>query len=323
MSARRWTVVAAATAVLVGLAGCSSPSNDASARSLGALTGPTTTLAPTTTTTAPPLCDPRASFAPDPNLPTPTVDAIRQRGRLIVGVDQGTKNWGFRDPRYGTISGLDVDILRQIAIAIFGSNDNDQHLQFTTLTTAERTNAVKSHAVDMVASLLTANCARWSDVDLSTTYYVAHQEVLVPSDSPVYTVADLAGKTVCATRGSTSIKKIHEVAPKAKIYPVDTRADCLVALQDGQVDAVTSDDTVLWSFQDQEAPGETRLLDAQLEDEPYAIAMAKNTKTHEDLVRFVNGVLDRMRSDGTLEGLYQFWLGNKAPSALPVPAYGR
>jgi polar amino acid transport system substrate-binding protein len=319
MSARRWTAVAFATAVLVGLAACSSPSNSAVSRSLGALTDPTTTAAPSTTTTAPPPCDPRESFAPDPTLPTPSVTAIKNRGMLVVGVDQGTLNWGYRDPRNGTITGLDVDILRQIALAIFGS-DPDAHLQFKTLTTAERVDAVKYGKVDMVASLLTANCDRWSDVDFSTVYYLAHQDVLVPVGSPVHTVTDLAGKTVCATRGSTSITRIHDVVPKAKIYPVDTRADCLVALQDGAVDAVTSDDTVLKSFQDQEEKNDTRLLDQPLEDEPYAIAMPKH---HEDFVRFVNGVLDRMRNDGSLEALYELWLKGDAPPAPPAPKYGR
>jgi len=323
VSARRGIAAAVGAVVLLSLAACSSAADDATARSIGVLTGPTTTISssPTTTTTPPP-CDPRQSFAPEAGLPTPTVDAIRARGRLVVGVDQGTLNWGYRDPRDGTIDGLDVDILRQVARAIFGS-DPDAHLEFRTLTTAERTKAVKSHKVDMVASLLTATCDRWEDVDFSTEYYEAHQDVLVPTDSPVHTVADLAGKTVCATRGSTSIVKIRSQVPKAKIYPVDTRADCLVALQDGRVDAVTSDDTVLASFQAQEENDNTRLLGQPLETEPYAIAIPKSTSTHEDLVRFVNGVLDGMRSDGTLEALYRRWLGVDAPPAPPTPVYGR
>jgi polar amino acid transport system substrate-binding protein len=322
MSARRWTAVATATVVLVGLAACSSPSNGAVSRSLGALTDPTTTTAAPSpaTTTAPTPCDPRASFAPDPTGPMPTVKAIKDRNKLVVGVDQGTLNWGYRDPRDGTIKGLDVDILRQIALAIFGSDPDDVHLQFKTLTTAERVQAVESGKVDMVASLLTATCDRWNDVDFSTVYYDAHQDVLVPIGSPVHTVAALAGKTVCATRGSTSITKIQQQVPKAKIYPVDTRADCLVALQDGQVDAITSDDTILSSFQAQEEKNDTRLLRQPLENEPYAIAMPKH---HEDLVRFVNDVLDHMRNDGSLEFLYRKWLGDDAPAIPPAPTYGR
>ena len=56
-----------------------------------------------------------------------------------------------------------------------------------------------------------------------------------------------AGKTVCATQGSTSIANIARRVPKAKLHPVASRSECLVALQEGTVDAITSDDTILRS----------------------------------------------------------------------------
>jgi len=313
-----------AALVVLGAAACSSPSNDAQSQALRALIPPTTsTTTPRTTATPPGCADPTQSFRPDQPLPVPgdmpagTLRAIQDRGMLIVGVDQGTLDWGYRDPRNGNIDGLDVDLLRAIARAIFGG-DPDAHLQFKTLTTAQRVSAVADGKVDMVASLLTATCARWGQVDFSTTYYDAHQDVLVPTDSTVTEASDLAGKTVCATRGSTSLERMHALVPTAKISPVDTRADCLVALQDGRVDAVTSDDTILASFQAQEQVPHTRTLGHPLSVEPYAIAMQKH---HEDLVRFVNAVLDRMRADGSLTTLYDTWLHQNMP---PPPAvYGR
>ena len=145
--------------------------------------------------------------------------------------------------------------------------------------------------------------------------------MLVPIGSPVHTVDDLAGKTVCATRGSTSITKIQQRVPTAKIYPVDTRADCLVALQDGEVDAITSDDTILTSFQAQEEPSDTRPPRPITGDEPYAIAMPKG---HEDLVRFVNA---RARAAcGTTARssccIGTGWVRRRA-AAPPAPGYGR
>jgi polar amino acid transport system substrate-binding protein len=239
---------------------------------------------------------------------------------LKVGVDEGTLDWGFRDPQTGAIKGLDVDLLQAVATAIFG--DYRGHLSFTTLTTAQRVDAVSSGKVDMVASLLTATCDRWQKVDFSTVYYEAHQDVLVPIDSPIHTLADLAGRTVCATRGSTSITNIHQKVRTAKIYPVAARADCLVALQEGSVDAITSDDTILASFEAQEKVAHTRTLGlgASLSNEPYAIAIGQS---HPDLVRFVNSVLEQMREDGALEGLYRTWLKDSAPPVPPAAGYQR
>ncbi len=87
--------------------------------------------------------------------------------------------------------------------------------------------------VDMVASLLTATCPRWNDVDFSTVYYDAHQDVLVDDTSTIHTLDDLTGKTVCATQGSTSIANIAKVVKNVMLYPVAARSDCLVALQEG------------------------------------------------------------------------------------------
>jgi len=311
--------VITAFALALAAAACSSTSNAAMTRSLAPLQqapGSTTT---TTTPPAPP-CDPRASFAPEGTVTGPSIKAIQDRGMLVVGVDQGTAGWGNRDPRDGQLTGLEVDLLGDIASALFGG-DPLAHLKFRTVTTAQRIADVQAGKVDMVASLLTATCDRWEDVDFSSTYYDAKQSVLVNQDSNIDAVSDLAHRTVCATRGSTSIVEIAKVVPTAKIYPVDTRSDCMVALQEGRVDAITSDDTILRSFQAQEPIVHTRTLEPLPNvEEPYAIAIQKG---HEDLVRFVNGVLEQMREDGSLEALYVHWLNQDAPLAPPPAEYGR
>jgi polar amino acid transport system substrate-binding protein len=331
VSARRTAVGAVVVLLALSAAACSSSSHDAMTRSLDPLEPPTT-VTPTTAapTGTPAACDPTASLRPPyDGVPTPsqfapgsTMAEIRTR-KLIVGVDEGTTNWGYRNPTNGQLEGLDVDLLKQIANAIFGDGQPMSHVQFITLTTAERIDAVADRKVDMVASLLSATCARWQRVNFSTEYFEAHQNVLVPIDSKIQTVEDLAGKTVCATRGSTSIEQIHERVPTAVLHPVAARADCLVALQEGEVDAVTSDDTVLASFEAQEKLPRTRTLDPSppLSNEHYAIAIAKDRP---DLVEFVNAVLQQMRDDGRLEDLYRYWLGrwlgNNIP-APPAPAY--
>ncbi len=105
------------------------------------------------------------------------------------------------------------------------------------------------------------------------------------------------------------------------LYPVEARSDCVVALQEGEVDAITSDDTILKSFQSQDQVRHTKLIDLPGdvgESEPYAIAI---TKGKSDLVRFVNGVLDQMRADGSLHQLYVDWLKGDAPATVPLPSY--
>lgn len=297
--------------------GCSTPPDDALRASLEPLpkSSPVTTSTVPPTTTEP-RCDPRASYAPEPDGRTDSVDAIRDTGYLVVGVDQGTRGWGFRDPRTGDLTGFEVELLHRIARELFG--DDVDRVHFMTLTTAQRIEAVKQGKVDMVASLLTATCERWNDVDFSSTYFDAEQAVLVNQTSEIDTIDDLAGRRVCATRGSTTIRRIATLAPDAILYPVAARSDCIVALQEGMVDAITSDDTILRSFQTQEKATLTRIVDLPLAvAEPYAIAIPKH---REDLVRFVNGVLDEMRTDGTLHDLYPE-IERRAGAVVPEATY--
>ena len=110
--------------------------------------------------------------------------------------------WGYRDPTTGQLSGFDIDMLRQVADAIFGPNDpNDIH--YTIVPNADRVQDVQKGLVDIVAETMTINCAREKSVDFSTVYYEAGQKILVPNNSTITGPKDLGGKRVCAPNGST------------------------------------------------------------------------------------------------------------------------
>jgi polar amino acid transport system substrate-binding protein len=243
---------------------------------------------------------------------------IQQRGYLLVGIDQNTPGFSVRSADRSRIEGFEYDILRQIARAIFG-DDNPNRIRPVALTTAQRVDAVHAGKVDLAASLITHTCDRDVKVAFSHTYFIAHQDLLVPKDSNITTPADVKGRRVCATRSSTSLTRIRKLG--AVPYPVATRADCLVALQDGRVDAITSDDTVLAAFLAQDPT--THVLGANLEQEPYAVAVGKK---HTDLAEFINGVLAQMngpdcKATVCLSDLARQWL---APLRIndPLPTGG-
>jgi polar amino acid transport system substrate-binding protein len=239
---------------------------------------------------------------------------IQERGRLIAGVDQTTLLFGYRNPETGAIEGFDIDLLREVARAIFG---DPSRIELKVATSPQRLPLVMSGDVDIVASAITVNCSRRQDVDFSSIYYLAHQKVLVMTGSGINGVPDLKGKTVCATIGSTSVDNIRKIAPDAVPYSVTTRADCLVALQEGWVQSITSDNTILDGFHAQDP--NTQILPEALTDEPYGMAMQKG---HPEFVRFVNGVLDRSRTNGTLESLNERWLQSTGEAAPPpTPRY--
>jgi len=261
-------------------------------------------------------CDPFASLRPPATLPDPgqmpagtAMARIAARGRLVVGVDQDTYLFGYRNPATGQIEGFDIDVAREVARAIFGDPDR---IQLIAITSAQRIPVVNDGTVDLVAHTMTINCARLQQVNFSTVYYEAGQRVLVNRTSTVQGIGDLGGKKVCAAAGSTSIQNIASAAAKPIPVSVPDWNDCLVLLQQGQVEAVSTDDTILLGMAQQDP--NTQLVGPRFTSEPYGLAIAKSSP---ELVRFVNGVLDRMRSDGRLAGIGRHWLGAGAPAPPP------
>jgi polar amino acid transport system substrate-binding protein len=261
-------------------------------------------------------CDLTASLRPFPN-ETEAADAvenIKGRGRLIVGLDIGSNLFSFRDPITGEITGFDVDIAGEVARDIFGT---PSQVEYRILSSADRVTALQNNQVDVVVKTMSITCERKKLVNFSTVYLVANQRILAPRDSTISQASDLSGKRVCAVKGTTSLQRIQEINPSPIVIQVVTWADCLVALQQRQVDAVSTDDSILAGLVAQDPY--LHIIGPSMNEEPYGIGVnLENT----GLVRFVNGTLDRIRRDGTWSTLYRKWLTVLGPPpAPPVPRY--
>ncbi|MET0899916.1 MAG: glutamate ABC transporter substrate-binding protein [Mycobacterium sp.] len=265
-------------------------------------------------------CDREASAAPGPRFapgampPGSTMATIAERGRLVVGVDQNTFLFGYRNPATGQLEGFDIDVAREVARAIFG---DPNRIDLRVVDAGQREPALQSGQVDLVVRTFSITCARKENVAFSTVYYNANQRILALKGSGIDSAAALSGKRVCAVKGTTSLAALYALDPRPELFGVSSWTDCLVMLQQGQVDAISTDDVVLAGLANQDPTVE--LVGAGLGVEPYGIGIKKENT---DLVRFVNGVLEQMRTDGTWERLYNTWLRSLGPApAPPTPRY--
>ncbi|MDX8030342.1 glutamate ABC transporter substrate-binding protein [Lentzea sp. BCCO 10_0856] len=276
----------------------------------------TVTAAPSSSAAPAPSCDPTASLRPGAlpaagQMPAGSnMERILKRGRLIAGVDQNSYLMGFRNSFTGEIEGFDVDVARQIAKAVFG---DDKKVQFKVVTAAERIGMLQRGEVDVVVRTMTITCDRLKDVDFSQVYYQAGQRVLVRRNSGITGVDSLQDKKVCVASGSTSLNNVINRVRTTVSVPNWT--DCLVMLQQGQADAISTDDTILAGLAAQDPY--TEVVGARFTEEPYGVGVPKG---QEDLVRFVNGVLERMRADGTWGVIYGRWLSTLGPAPVPPVA---
>ncbi len=315
----------------------------------GAAGYPETPLTPTPTATAtstgptaPPVSpppskctpgmqfDPLQSYDPLPSLPADPaalggrLQQIRQRGYLVVGVSADTLLMGARNPLTGQIEGFDIDIAREVARAIFGSPDK---INLVVITAPERQTKLVDGTLDMVARNMTMNCQRWLDwpIAFSSEYYRSGQKVLVRKGMAAKSLDDLAQakSRVCAPNATTSMTKLREYESKG-IVPVGagTHTGCLVLFQQGSVDGITGDDTVLAGLAAQDPYAVVPTGQQAVTAEPYGLGFPAGER---QLVRYANRVLETIKADGRWKSIYDRWLAEPLGPAPgpPVGVYGR
>ena len=293
--------------------GTAAPTHPAAATSASSASA-TSSVSATSSASAS-ACNPYASsLAPLPGPPQVTSGSfmakIKARGYLIAGVDPNTYHFEYFNPRNGNFEGFDIDMIRAVAQAIFGDPDK---VQYKAITNNDRIPDVNSGTVDIVAHTMTITCDRLRQVDFSTVYFDAHRRVLVLDSSHATGLNDLGGQSVCATKGSDAIGSIESAPSHPKVVTAPYITDCLVQLQQGQVAAICSDDSILESLVAQDPF--IKIVGPNLTDEPYGLAISK---AHPEFVRFVNAVLAQDRTSDAWKASYSKWVGSPAPQPPPV-----
>lgn len=276
---------------------------------------------PTSTTPAAPCTTVEQSLRPGP-LPAPgampagsTMAKIVERGRLRAAVDQGKYGAGFRNPATGELEGSDIDVVRSIAQAIFGDPNK---VQFVVVDIADRATVIAQDRVDVTVNTFTVTCARQQIVSFSAPYLTATQRLLVAKGSGIGGIQDMQGKTVCTSTGSTTVAKLKEFTG-VNVTTLPGIPDCMVELQAGRVQSVSSDDFILAGLAAQDP--QTQVVGGPLDNANYAVGVPKGA---DDMVRFVNGVLEKGRADGSLAASDRKWFGAYLnPVPQPPPAVYR
>jgi glutamate transport system substrate-binding protein len=228
-----------------------------------------------------------------------TMGKIQQAGEIKIGVKYDVPPFGFQNPESGNIEGFDVDLGTAIAEKL-GVEPN-----FIEAISDNRIPFLQDGTVDLVLSTMTINAERDMEIDFSEPYYIAEGRILTPADSDITGVDSLAGKRVCTALGSTYEETLKEQAPDADLRLVDSYSECLELIQNGAVDAVSTDDVILTGMIIQDDT--LQLVDAEpLTTEPYGAGMKDGDTQFKE---FVDGVLEEYKSGGGWAEAYEKWVG--------------
>jgi glutamate transport system substrate-binding protein len=228
-----------------------------------------------------------------------TMGKIQAAGEIKIGVKYDVPPFGFKNPQTDEIEGFDVDFGKAIAEKL-GVEPN-----FIEAISDNRIPFLQDGTVDLVLSTMTINAERDQEIDFSEPYYIARGRILVPQDSDITGVDSLAGKKVCTALGSTYEETLKEQAPDADLRLVDSYSECLELVQNGAVDAVSTDDVILTGMIIQD--DSLKLTeDEPLTTEPYGAGLPKDDAEFKE---FVDGVLEEYKSGGGWAEAYEKWVG--------------
>jgi ABC-type amino acid transport substrate-binding protein len=227
---------------------------------------------------------------------------IQDRGTLVVGTRSDSPTFCYQNPQTKQMEGFDVAMAREIAAYIFGDPNK---VEFKLIRSADRIPMVKDGTIDIAIATMTINEDRLKEVDFSVVYYVAGQRLLVPQNSTIKGLADVDGKKVGVAKGTTSAANMRKMS-KAQVIEFDTWADAAKAMMNNQVDAVSTDDTILYGLQ-LANPG-TKVVGSQFSYEPYGMALLKNEP---DFLNAVNTVIKNVKSSGKWKTLWKTEVGDK------------
>lgn len=233
----------------------------------------------------------------------PVPDAIKSEGLLKAGVRCDQPPYGFKDET-GKFAGIETEMAIQIAAWAFGSPDK---IELTCVTAENRIPQLNGKKVDILIATLGITPERARVVDFSRPYRWGGSDLMVPKESPIKKLDDVAGKTIIMLKGTTQAKWFEDNMPKVETLRLNTASDALQALKGGRGDGYTHDAATLVVI----AAKDPSL---RLVGEPFAItdAAVGVRKNEAAWLAYVNAALDRMKA----EGLYQTWTEKWVPAEI-------
>lgn len=230
-------------------------------------------------------------------------EAIKSAGVLKAGVRCDQPPYGYKDET-GKFAGVETDMAIQIAAWAFGSPDK---IELTCVTAENRIPQLAGKKVDILVATLGITPERARVIDFSKPYRWGGSDMLVPKDSPIKKLDDVAGKTVIMLKGSTQAKWFEDNMPKLEGLRLNTASDALQALKQGRGDAYTHDAATLVVIAAKDPS--LRLVGESFAVSDAAVGVRKNEP---EWLAYVDAALDRMKA----EGLYAKWVDKWIPAEI-------
>ncbi len=256
--------------------------------------------------------------------PNDTIAKVKSAGAITMGVrdSSGVLSYTLGDGKY---VGYHVDICQRIIANLEKSIGKKLDVSYTPVTSQNRIPLVENGTVDIECGSTTNNEARQRQVAFAFTTYVEEVRIAVRTNSGITAIAQLNGKNVATTTGTTSVQLLrkNERATGVDFKEVfgKDHADSFLLLESGRADAFVMDGQILaGNIANSKAPADFKIVGDVLNVEPIAIMFRKDDPAFKKLA---DDTIAGLAKSGELAKLYDKWFVQATPpknTKLGMPA---
>jgi len=244
-----------------------------------------------------------------------TLDKVKSSGSISVAYRESSIPFSYLDDKaqptgFGwEICGKIVDEVKKV------TGRADLKVTTQSVTSANRIPLMQNGTIDIECGSTTNNSDRQKQVAFATNYFYTGTRLLVKAGSPIKALADLAGKKVVSTTGTTNYRIMRSYNDEKKLgfelLGAKDHSESQLVVQSGRADAFAMDDILLYGLRASSAnPAEWAVVGEALQVEPYAIMLRKDDPSFKALV---DGVLAKLMDSGEFTKLYAKWFTQPIP----------
>lgn len=220
---------------------------------------------------------------------------IQKRGELVVGVKQDVPNFGYKDPKTGTYSGIETDLAKMVA------DELKVKIRYVPVTAQTRGPLLDNEQVDMDIATFTITDERKKLYNFTSPYYTDASGFLVNKSAKIKKIEDLNGKTIGVAQGSITQRLITELGKKKglkfKFVELGSYPELITSLHAHRIDAFSVDHSILSGYTSKR----TALLDDSFKPSDYSIV---TKKSNTELNDYLDNLVTKWSKDGSLQKLY-------------------
>ena len=245
-----------------------------------------------------------------------TLKKIRDSGSITIGHRDASVPFSYYDDKQQPI-GYSIDLCREIVDAVAEELGFAQlAITWRAVTPESRIRAVVEGEIDLECGSTTSTAERQRQVAFSPVFFLAGTKLLVPRDSPVRSLRDLAGRTVVATAGTTNEAAIRTLSERQnlgiRLVTEPDHAASFAKLAGGGADAFASDDVLLHGLIARAPGGDGfRVAGPLLSYEPYALMFRRGDPAFAALV---GRTFERLARERALGEIYGRWFSRRLPT---------